>query len=104
MHTRVLAAAVSDFQIPENKLAEHKIASGGTLDLKMEAVPKKLGDVKKWNPDTTLISFKLETDASKLEGSAKDAMNKGKDAATGRMQGAAAGARGGGNTIGRRKN
>ena len=42
----------------------------------MEAVPKKLGDVKKWNPDTTLVSFKLETDGSKLEGKAKDAMKK----------------------------
>merc|ERR1711935_285284 len=40
-----LAAAVSDLHIPANKL----------------------GDVKKWNPDTALASFKLETDASKLE-------------------------------------
>ena len=39
-----------------------------------------------------------------IQDRAKDAMNKGKDAATGRMQGAAAGARGGGNTIGRSKN
>ena len=69
-----LAAAVSDFHIPENKLVEHKIKSGGSLDLKLESVPKKLGDVKKWNPDTTLISFKLETDASKLESAAKSAM------------------------------
>ena len=71
-----LAAAVSDFHVPENKLVEHKISSGGSLDLKLEAVPKKLGDVKKWNPDTTLVSFKLETDASKLEGAAKTAMKK----------------------------
>ena len=39
-----------------------------------------------------------------IQDRARDAMNKGKDAATGRMQGAAAGARGGGNTIGRGKN
>jgi outer membrane protein len=39
-----------------------------------------------------------------IQDRARDAMNKGKDAATGRMQGAAAGARGGGNTIGRSKN
>ena len=39
-----------------------------------------------------------------IQDRAKEAMNKGKDAATGRMQGAAAGARGGGNTIGRSKN
>ena len=71
-----LAAAVSDFHVPENKLAEHKISSGGSLDLKLESVPKKLGDVKKWNPKTTLVSFKLETDSSKLEGAAKTAMKK----------------------------
>ena len=70
-----LAAAVSDFLIPENKIADHKIASGKSLDLKLEPTPKKLGDVKKsWNPTTTLISFKLETDASQLEGKAKAAM------------------------------
>lgn len=46
-----LAAAVSDFQIPENKLPEHKMQSGGSLDLKLEGVPKKLGEIKKtWNP------------------------------------------------------
>ena len=39
-----------------------------------------------------------------IQDRARDAVNKGKDAATGRMQGAAAGARGGGNTIGRGKN
>ena len=70
-----LAAAVSDFYIPENKLPEHKIPSGGSLDLKLEAVPKKLGEIKKtWNPKTLLVSFKLETDASKLEQSAKQAI------------------------------
>lgn len=71
-----LAAAVSDFHIPENKVAEHKIASGGGLDLKMEPVPKKLGDVKKsWNTGTTLVSFKLETDGSVLEKKAKHAID-----------------------------
>jgi phosphopantothenate-cysteine ligase len=72
-----LAAAVSDFYIPDNKLPEHKIPSGGTLDLKLEAVPKKLGEIKKsWNPQTLLVSFKLETDAGKLESSAKQAIQK----------------------------
>lgn len=72
-----LAAAVSDFYIPDNKLPEHKIPSGGTLDLKLEAVPKKLGEIKKsWNPQTLLVSFKLETDAGKLEASAKQAIQK----------------------------
>lgn len=72
-----LAAAVSDFCLPEGKISEHKITSGGSLDLKLEAVPKKLGDVKKsWNPNTTLVSFKLETDSSLLEASAKAAIDK----------------------------
>lgn len=70
-----LAAAVSDFYIQHNKLPEHKIASGGSLDLKLDPVPKKLGEVKKsWNPSTILISFKLETDESKLESSSKRAI------------------------------
>ncbi|HBP45519.1 MAG: hypothetical protein CL845_03590 [Crocinitomicaceae bacterium] len=43
-------------------------------------------------------------DSKSIQDRAKDAMNKGKDAAAGRMQGAAAGARRGGNTIGRSKN
>jgi len=43
-------------------------------------------------------------ESKSIQDRAKDAMNKGKDAATGRMQGAAAGARGGGNTISRSKN
>ena len=43
-------------------------------------------------------------ESKSIQDRAKDAMNKGKDAATGRIQGAAAGVRGGGNTIGRSKN
>lgn len=72
-----LAAAVSDFWVPEAKISEHKITSGGGLDLSLEPVPKMLGEVKKtWNPSTTLISFKLETDSSLLEPSAKAAFEK----------------------------
>ena len=34
----------------------------------MKPVPKQLGNIKKtWNPKTTLVSFKLETDESILE-------------------------------------
>ena len=34
----------------------------------MDPVPKKLGHVKsQWNPDTVLVSFKLETDLQILE-------------------------------------
>lgn len=76
-----LAAAVSDFYLPEDKIVEHKIQSGetagATFDLKLERVPKKLGDVKKsWNPNTFLVSFKLETDVKILETKAKGALDK----------------------------
>ena len=76
-----LAAAVSDFYLPEDQIVEHKIQSGETagktLDLKLVPVPKKLGDVKKsWNPNTFLVSFKLETDAKILESKAKGAIDK----------------------------
>lgn len=70
-----MAAAVSDFYIPDSKLPVHKIASGSSLDLKLDPVPKKLGEVKKsWNPSTLLISFKLETDESKLKSSSMRAI------------------------------
>jgi len=72
-----LAAAVSDFCVPEAKISEHKIASGGGLDLSLEPVPKLLGEIKKsWNPSTTLVSFKLETDGSQLEAKAKSSFAK----------------------------
>lgn len=69
-----LAAAVSDFWIPEDKVQDHKIQSGGTLDLKLEPVPKKYDVKKTWNPNTVLVSFKLETDSSILEQKAKKHM------------------------------
>jgi hypothetical protein len=41
----------------------------------MQAVPKNLGLIKQeWNPDTVLISFKLETDEQLLEQKAKAAI------------------------------
>lgn len=62
-----LAAAVSDFYIPEREIQEHKIQSGSAKEsgfkLEMKGVPKMLGTIKsEWNPLTFLISFKLETD------------------------------------------
>lgn len=69
-----LAAAVSDFYLPTEKLAEHKIQSRevaavgeGQLVIELDPVPKLLGEIKKWNPQTTAISFKLETDEDILE-------------------------------------
>ena len=61
-----LAAAVSDFYIPNP--AEHKIQSRefDKLTIELEPVPKLLGQIKLWSPSTVAISFKLETDPSLL--------------------------------------
>lgn len=58
-----LAAAVSDFYIPRNMMAEHKIQSSETLKLELFQVPKMLGRLKtEWAPQAYVVSFKLETD------------------------------------------
>jgi len=61
-----LAAAVSDFYVPEEDMVEHKIQSkGGTggLTLHLKNVPKCLGKLtKQWAPKAFVVSFKLETD------------------------------------------
>lgn len=59
-----LAAAVSDFYIPWEQLAEHKIQSrDGQLTLDLQQVPKTLGVLRhQWAPRAVVISFKLETD------------------------------------------
>lgn len=82
----LLAAAVSDFYIPENKLTEHKIQSDGAksytanifswltnssnnrgLTIELYPVPKALYTLKKdWAPHSCVISFKLETDPALL--------------------------------------
>ena len=58
-----LAAAVSDFHIPQSRMSEHKIQSmggGDTLTIVMDPVPKFLSHlVKKWAPFATIISFKV---------------------------------------------
>lgn len=61
-----LAAAVSDFYIPNSQMAVHKIQSGGgDLKLDLKKVPKCLGMLKKhWAESAFVISFKLETDES----------------------------------------
>ncbi|WVN85938.1 uncharacterized protein L203_101095 [Cryptococcus depauperatus CBS 7841] len=63
-----LAAAVSDFFLPDDKVAEHKIQSGkGTLSLEMDQVPKVLRPlVEQWTPEAYVVSFKLETDPTLL--------------------------------------
>lgn len=68
--TLVLAAAVSDFYVPESELAEHKIQSRGGasgLDIHLHGVPKVLGHVTRtWAPHAFVVSFKLETDPKLL--------------------------------------
>lgn len=62
-----LAAAVSDFYIPPNNLATHKINSDEPLHLTLQLVPKFLHPlVKFWAPDAYVVSFKLETEPEKL--------------------------------------
>jgi len=73
-----LAAAVSDFFIPQQKLSEHKIQSGkGSLVMEMDAVPKVLKDVtNEWSNQAFIVSFKLETDSSLLIPKAKAALTR----------------------------
>ncbi|PCH35405.1 phosphopantothenate-cysteine ligase [Wolfiporia cocos MD-104 SS10] len=64
-----LAAAVSDFFLPRQKLSEHKIQSGkGSLHIEMDQVPKILKPlVSDWTRgEGFIVSFKLETDSSLL--------------------------------------
>jgi len=76
-----LAAAVSDFYVPPEKLAEHKIQShggahgGAGLTLNLDNVPKKLGDlVSIWAPHSFVVSFKLETDTALVISKARRAI------------------------------
>mmetsp|Transcript_11599 Transcript_11599/g.17571 ORF Transcript_11599/g.17571 Transcript_11599/m.17571 type:complete len:318 (-) Transcript_11599:45-998(-) len=61
-----LAAAVSDFYVPYEEQATHKIQSRDVgsdgLQLTLRPVPKMLGLVKEWAPNAFVVSFKLETD------------------------------------------
>lgn len=73
-----LAAAVSDFYIPRDKLPTHKIASDGEpLSITLQLVPKMLVPlVSQWVPKAFIISFKLETDETILVDKAKGALRK----------------------------
>ena len=96
-----LAAAVSDFFIPKDRLSEHKIQSSeapkqrqyGTMDtgssdqvpssqakklmIDLDPVPKFLKSlVEGWAPEGMIVSFKLETDPSILVGKAQAALNR----------------------------
>ena len=56
-----LAAAVSDFFIPRQKINQHKIQSRkGSLQIEMDQTPKVLGTLKKdWTPDGYIVRFKV---------------------------------------------
>mmetsp|Transcript_40982 Transcript_40982/g.103068 ORF Transcript_40982/g.103068 Transcript_40982/m.103068 type:complete len:329 (-) Transcript_40982:319-1305(-) len=73
-----MAAAVSDFYIPWENMAEHKIQSAdGSMKLDLSPVPKMLGVLRHtWAPQAYVVSFKLETDDLILETKAKGALDK----------------------------
>nr|XP_031859949.1 uncharacterized protein CI109_004556 [Kwoniella shandongensis]KAA5527021.1 hypothetical protein CI109_004556 [Kwoniella shandongensis] len=73
-----LAAAVSDFFLPEERVAEHKIQSNkGTLNLEMDSVPKVLKPlVQEWTPEGYIVSFKLETDPALLVPKSRAALSR----------------------------
>ena len=94
-----LAAAVSDFFLPRDRLSEHKIqssetggagdtegsASSGNTDtprgkqlmINLDPVPKFLKSlVDGWAPEGMIVSFKLETDPSLLVSKAQQALER----------------------------
>ncbi|CAG8777571.1 18377_t:CDS:2, partial [Gigaspora rosea] len=72
-----LAAAVSDFFIPAQKMPQHKIQSDGGLTLTMDQVPKFLKPmVTNWVPRGFIVSFKLETDPALLIDKSRHALTR----------------------------
>jgi len=72
-----LAAAVSDFYIPAASQSLHKIESSGPLNLTLPQTPKLLPVVnREWCPSACVVSFKLETDQSKLVHKASQAIER----------------------------
>jgi len=73
-----LAAAVSDFFLPKQKMSEHKIQSGkGSLSIEMDQVPKILKPmVDEWTKGGFIVSFKLETDPDLLLPKSRQALER----------------------------
>lgn len=89
-----LAAAVSDFFVPKDRMTEHKIQSsevgrsseaaeehsssaGKKLIIDLDPVPKLLRDlVGGWAPKGMIVSFKLETDPSLLISKSRQALKR----------------------------
>ena len=77
----ILAAAVSDFYIPNDEKATHKIQSKDSsetgLTLHLHPVPKCLGLIRRlWCPQALVVSFKLETDHTILRRKSERAVTK----------------------------
>jgi len=74
-----LAAAVSDFYLPESRISEHKIQSKDFQDglhIHLDPMPKMLGVLStEWAPQAFVISFKLETLPSLLEPKARGSLD-----------------------------
>ena len=77
-----LAAAVSDFYVPVELMADHKLQSRDNQDdmsIVLRKVPKALGLVKKkWSPDAFVLAFKLETDHGLLLDKARESLETNK--------------------------
>nr|ABU92523.1 POU class 6 [Eleutheria dichotoma] len=73
-----LAAAVSDFYVPENEMSEHKIQStDSSFQLSMTPTPKMLSPlVKEWAKSAFVVSFKLETDVNIISRKAREALQR----------------------------
>jgi len=91
-----LAAAVSDFFVPRERMAEHKIQSSGSAEdpsastpngagapptkklvIDLDPIPKFLKTlVDGWAPEGMIVSFKLETDPSILVFKSQGALEK----------------------------
>ncbi|XP_052758121.1 phosphopantothenate--cysteine ligase [Galleria mellonella] len=73
-----LAAAVSDFYIPKDRVPTHKMQSeSGAPVIQLQLVPKMLAPlVNLWVPAAYVVSFKLETDESLLIPKARAALEK----------------------------
>ncbi|CAE7285558.1 PPCS [Symbiodinium natans] len=74
----LLAAAVSDFYVPEAEMATEKIQSRAHdgLTVQLRNVPKMLGAVREWAPKAFVLSFKLETNPNILLAKAAGALKK----------------------------
>lgn len=72
-----LAAAVSDFYVPQDDMPKHKIQSSGAPKIQLELVPKILKPlVSSWVPHAFVVSFKLETDDSLLIAKSRESLTK----------------------------